>query len=160
MADDLRRIVDYDDYGVNPEFFAYIDSLYGPHSIDRFANECNAVLPRYNSLFYTPSTEAVDAFSVDWRFENNWLVPPVYFIPKALNHLRCCSAKGIVVAPDWPSSPFFPMLFGNSACFKPFIVETLVFKCDDIYKQGMNKMSIFGSKYFTSKVLVIRLDCS
>ena len=38
VADDLSRIVDYDDYGVNPEFFAYIDSLYGPHSIDRFAN--------------------------------------------------------------------------------------------------------------------------
>ncbi|XP_052270084.1 uncharacterized protein LOC127871322 [Dreissena polymorpha] len=82
VADSLSRLIDYDDYGVSKQFFYYIDSLYGPHDVDRFANSYNHVLPRYNSLCWTPTTEGVDAFSVNWCNNNNWLVPPVYLIPK------------------------------------------------------------------------------
>lgn len=50
-ADEYSRMVDYDYYGVDKEFFEYIDSLYGPHDVDRFANDYNYKLRRFNSKF-------------------------------------------------------------------------------------------------------------
>lgn len=160
LADELSRVIDYDDYGITREFFQFIDDLYGPHTVDRFATEYNNKILRYNSLFWTPSTEAVDAFSVHWGSENNLIVPPIYLIPKALNHLLFCKGKGTLIAPYWPSSPFFPMIFGENASLQPFIYEVLVFKtAENIYEQGKFKQTIFGTAKFTSKVLVVRLHC-
>jgi len=95
IADSLSKMINYDDYRVKQEFFDYVDALFGPHDVDRFANEVNHILPRYNSLAWTPSTEAVDAFSVSWKNYNNWLVPPVNLIPKASNHLVACKGQGL-----------------------------------------------------------------
>ena len=44
--------------------------------MDRFASHTNHLCPRFNSAFYCPGTEAVDAFSQDWGGENNWVNPP------------------------------------------------------------------------------------
>ena len=61
----------------------------------------NAKLPRFNSRFYQPGAEAVDAFMQTWDFENNWLVPPVSQIAKVITHLRLCKAEGTLVIPMW-----------------------------------------------------------
>ena len=34
---DYLRIVDYDDLGINKEMFRWLDRIWGPHSVDRFA---------------------------------------------------------------------------------------------------------------------------
>lgn len=160
-ADMYSRIVDLDDYGVTTEFFEFVDNMFGPHGIDRFANEHNFKVERYNSLFWTPSTEAVDAFSQDWENENNWCVPPVVLVPRALNHLVYCKGNGTFVVPYWPSSPFFPLIFGENSHLKPFIQDILLFSDPSgIYVQGNNKESIFGSSKFTSKVVVVRIVSS
>ena len=39
--------------------------------------------------FQCPGSEGVDAFSVDWVGENNWMVPPVYLISRTTSHLVC-----------------------------------------------------------------------
>ena len=38
-ADYLSRIVDKDDWLINPSIFRWLDYMWGPHSIDRFADE-------------------------------------------------------------------------------------------------------------------------
>jgi hypothetical protein len=38
-----------DDWQLNPRIFTYMDSLWGPHSIDRFATHGNTQLPCYNA---------------------------------------------------------------------------------------------------------------
>ena len=80
QADYLSRIVDYDDWKLNPIVFADLDCLWGPYSVDRFADASNAQLPRFNSRYWNKDTEAVDAFTVNWAGENNWVCPPVYLI--------------------------------------------------------------------------------
>ena len=59
-------------------FFAHLDHIWGPHTVDRSANTFKAHLPRFNSRFRVPGTEAVDAFSVLWAAENNWFVQPIH----------------------------------------------------------------------------------
>ena len=38
LADYLSRIIDYDDWYLDPSMFVRLDNLWGPHSVDRFAN--------------------------------------------------------------------------------------------------------------------------
>lgn len=66
----------YDDYTVKDEIFYYFNEMWGSHTVDRFACFYNSKLPRFNSRYFQPGSEAVDAFQKNWRFDFNWLVPP------------------------------------------------------------------------------------
>ena len=54
VADYISKTVDYDDWMLHPAIFAQLDSLWGPHSIDRFANPHNRQVERFNSRFWVP----------------------------------------------------------------------------------------------------------
>ena len=43
-ADAISHIVDFGDWYTTPEFFTHLDRLWGPHTVDRFANAANAHL--------------------------------------------------------------------------------------------------------------------
>ena len=58
-----------------------------------------SILYTMPDLWRCPSSEGVDAFSVDWAGENNWLVPPVYLIGHTIFHLEACGARGVLVVP-------------------------------------------------------------
>ena len=113
-ADDVSNIIDFDDWYTTQGFFAHLDHIWGPHTVDRFANALNAHLPRFNSRFRVPGTEAVDAFSVSWAAENNWLVPPVHCIIRVIQHLLVCSAFGTLVV---------PLVAGRLMLFGPFYLQ-------------------------------------
>ena len=81
-ADYLSRIIDYDDWRLNSNVFKILDSMFGPHTIDRFADSNNTQLARFNSRYWSPGSEAVDAFTINWAGENNWLCPPIALIPR------------------------------------------------------------------------------
>eukprot|EP00731_Ephydatia_muelleri_P018538 Em0011g578a len=110
IADYISRIVDYDDWYVNPAVFAWVEELWGPHTVDRFASHYNMQLPRFNSRFASPGAEAVDAFTVNWSGENNWWCPPPVLIPRVLRHAEGCRALGTLVVPCWESAPYWPLL--------------------------------------------------
>jgi hypothetical protein len=46
--------------------FEYLDALWGPHMVDRFANDLNAQLSVSISKYYCNGTAAMDAFSQCW----------------------------------------------------------------------------------------------
>ena len=69
----LSRLVDKDDWSLNCEIFALLDSRWGPHSVDRFASHYNTQLSKFNSRFLSLGCCAVDSLSQDWHDENNWL---------------------------------------------------------------------------------------
>ena len=59
--------------GVSQIFFKFMDSFWGPHLLDRFADDHNAKLKTFNSKYWCPNsnTSQVDAFAVSWQGENN-----------------------------------------------------------------------------------------
>jgi hypothetical protein len=88
--------------------FAWIQGLYGPHDIDRFASHACHLLPRYNSLYWDPLTEGVDAFKHDWDGANNFVHPPFNLIRHVVKKLTGCSSVACtLVVPDWPSQPWY-----------------------------------------------------
>ncbi len=101
----------------------------------------------------------VDAFSVDWSGDNNWLVPPIHLIPVVLNHIQVCKARGTLVLPEWPSAVFWPLLFSNSSPFKGLISQVLRFgESDNIFIHGKNPEAIFGCSKMKSAVLCLMLQ--
>ena len=98
-ADALSKTIDHDDWETTAPFFAYLNNLWGPFTIDRFADSNNAKVQRFNSKFMCPGTEGVDAFLSTWKNENNFLVPPVYLAGKVLRHMQYYGTKGVLVVP-------------------------------------------------------------
>ena len=153
-ADFLSRVVDYDDWRVKRDYFLLVEEKWGPHSVDRFANHENTQLPHFNSRFWCPGTEVVDAFSVSWAGENNWLV----LIPRVLNHMVALGGRATLVVRAWPSAPFWPLIFtdgGLSPIFSDFFEIPMG---NDVFVLGNYKNALFGSHNFRSAVLFLRFS--
>ena len=113
-ANFLSRIIDIDNWGTTADFVQLLGSLWGPHTVARFANMNNTKLLRLNSLYWNPGSIAVNAFTSDSSGENNWLVPPVSMVSRLINHLIKSNSVGTLVVPKWPSLPFWLLLFHTS----------------------------------------------
>jgi hypothetical protein len=107
-ADVISRIIDYDDWSLNPQLFLFLDANWGTHTIDCFASPENAQLPRFHSWFWSPGSVAVNTFTVNWGEEVNWWVPPLHLVCHTISHALNCKAKGTLVVPMWKSAPFWP----------------------------------------------------
>ena len=111
-ADFWSRVRDPSDWQLHPRFFHAVVARWGwVPTIDRFATANNSQVPRYNSAFADPGCEAIDAFSQSWAFEVNWLNPPWKVLARVLYTLRHePRAAAYLVAPVWPSEPWWPDL--------------------------------------------------
>ena len=136
QADYFSRIQESDDWMISPEAFAYVDSLWGPHTVDRFANNCNAQLARFNSRFWCPDTEAVDTFTCNWGEDVNWVCPPPFLILRTIRHAAETFAKGTIIVPSWPSAPFWPMLFPTFNKAAWFVRDMLVMPSEQVLLPG------------------------
>jgi len=143
---------------LNPSIFSLLDALWGPHSVDRFANPSNAQLERFNSRFWSPGSEAVDAFTCTWAGENNWWCPPVYLIPRVIRHAQSTCCKGTLIIPQWVSSPFWPLLFPDGV--NP--IESVVGIAELPSSEGLFLPGESGHNLFkdtpNTPVLALRLD--
>ena len=111
QADYLSRLRDTDDWMIQPAIFAHLDRLWGPHTIDRFANQLNSQLSRFNSRWWCPNTEAVDTFTCNWGSDINWACPPPFLVPRCNRHAAKTCAVGTLIFPCWPSAPYWPLLY-------------------------------------------------
>ena len=159
-ADYASRVVDSDDWGIHKSLFDMLNVQYGPFTIDRFANDRNTQLARYNSRFATPTTEAIDAFTQNWSADNNWLVPPPKLVPRVIKHLLRCQARGALVIPKWESAVFWPLLFpdGEPAWF---VRSTISFpNASRFIVKGFQPRTKFGASVFPEALLALQLDAS
>ena len=79
-ADYISRLIDTDDWQITDEFFLCIEDLWGPHSVDCFANYYNHKLREYFSRFWSPNYAGVDFLFQSLRRENCLVVPLVGII--------------------------------------------------------------------------------
>ena len=120
-ADAISRIIDYDDWSLNPSVFSFIDASWGPHTVDCFASPYNNQTKRFHSRFWSPGCEAVDTFTVNWGSEMNWWLPPQHLVCRTIRHASRCKAKGTLVVPAWNSAPFWPILCPDGCHLAPFV---------------------------------------
>ena len=108
-ADFWSRVCDFDDWGIQPVWFQKICNFFElTPTVDRFADNKNTKLPRFNARFFNAKAEAIDCFSQDWSAETNWVVPPIFLALRAIEHCRACRANMILVVPFWRYAVFWP----------------------------------------------------
>ena len=109
-ADFLSRILTPYEWQLHPRIFKMIDNMWGPHTVDRFASELTTQLPRFNSLYWDPMTEAVDAMMQSWEGENNYVNPPFWLLSKVMKKVKREKVVATVIAPYWPAQAWFQEL--------------------------------------------------
>jgi hypothetical protein len=137
QADAISKFKDINDWKLNSRVFKLLDDTFGPHTIDRFATHNNNLLPRFNSLYWCPGVEAVDAFSQDFSNENNWCNPPFCLIPRLLDLLQLQNAEATIIIPFWWSRPWWPKLCPGGALFAAFVTSVVELpQVDDLFAPG------------------------
>ena len=154
-ADYISRLIDFDDWQITPEFFLRLEKLWGPHTIDRFANFYAARLPRFFSRFWNPGTSGVDFFVQNLESENFLVVPPVSLIALVLHYLSLQKARATIVRPEWPSSSFWPLLTSQG---KQFMKDCFQQNGTEALTLGRNLNSFLGSVNFTGDIVAVRLE--
>jgi hypothetical protein len=114
LADDDSKIVDPFNFALSRPEFERLDRLWGPHQVDRFADDANALLASFNSRWWCLGTAAVDASSVPWgNGVVNWLHPPAEraIISMTLAKLRTDRGRGTLIVPAWSNNTWWPTLY-------------------------------------------------
>ena len=75
----------------------------------------------------------------------NWLFPPPRLIMRAVNHLKLCKGKGLLLTPEWKSASFYPYL--NSFLYSKQGKISLTYIGKNLFKLGADKDSFFGPKF-------------
>ena len=108
-------------YRLSPDWFAYLDGLWGPRTIDRFASAKDRQplgaphTGRFCSRYFHPDAEWTDALSIRWEGENNWLFPPTHLVGATIAHLRLTGAEGTLICPAAPWASWWNTIWSGPA---------------------------------------------
>jgi hypothetical protein len=159
-ADALSRkaYTDCDDWQVSSGKFRYLDKLWGPFTIDRFATDRNAKCLRFNSKVWCPGTEAIDSLSVVWHSEVNWLVPPPNLALSVIKKLLNENSTGVLIVPVWKSAPYWPMLCPDNN-YANFISSVHYFpKVGNILCRARGRKNVFGEDSFSFQMAAFLIN--
>ena len=79
-------------------------------TIGRFENNENEKTEKFNSEYWCPGKSDVNAFTISWSGENNYLVPSIYLIPRVIPHIKQSSCKGVLVLLYWLSAAYWSLI--------------------------------------------------
>jgi len=89
--------------------------------IDLFANRLNYQLKPFVSYRPDPEAMAVNSFLMNWTDWKFYAFPPFSIVSKTLQKVYFDRAEGIIIVPDWPNQPWFPLI-AQMQISKPFIL--------------------------------------
>ena len=127
-----RRLEPETEYEISSFAFNKITEFFQIPDIDLFASRTNHKCIRYVSWKKDPGSETIDAFTLNWKDFYFYAFPPFSIILKVLRKIRKDKAQGIVVIPDWPAQPWYP-LFQSMLAAEPLIFNPnkhLLISCD------------------------------
>ena len=135
--------------------------MWGPHTVDRFACYYNKKIKRFNSRYWNPGCDDIDAFSLNWSGENNWVVPPISVIPRVILFMRETRVTGTLICPCWYSAPYWPLLFPDGHNPIRAVVDLVEIQWrPGLFIPGRGGNEEFIMQVGRSKILAIRLDFS
>ena len=70
----------------------------------------NRQFPQHCAYRPDPDAKLMDAFSISWSYIKFYCFPPFSCILRAVRKIIQNQALGILVIPNWPTQPWYPML--------------------------------------------------
>ena len=102
-----RVFTDGTEWKLFPKYF--ICGRFSTPDIDLFASRLNAQCKKYVSWRPDPGAIKIDAFCDDWGDYNCvYLFPPFSLLTRVIQKFIEDQAQGIMVAPNWPTEPWYP----------------------------------------------------
>ena len=89
---------------------------------DWFASRLNHKCETYCAWQPDPGASVIDAFMADWHGSLGYFFPPFGLMGKVLEKFIQDKATGLIVAPFWPSQPWFPVL-ADLMCTPPVTID-------------------------------------
>ncbi len=105
-----RRVHHSSDWQLNRHIFLSLNQLFGPFQIDLFASRHNTQLPIFFSWMLDPDAHATDAMAQTWTDWAAYAFPPFALIPRVLAKIQTDNCQLLLIAPVWPSQPWYPVL--------------------------------------------------
>lgn len=123
-ADLLSRLSNDDtEWELAPYAFQQIKDRYATINIDLFATRKNSKCINFCSRFPDSEAMGIDAFTINWSSFKFYAFPPFALILKVLVKIKQEEAEGLVVVPNWPNQPWYPLFFellrGDPIIFQP-----------------------------------------
>ncbi|KAG0432867.1 hypothetical protein HPB47_020446 [Ixodes persulcatus] len=109
-----RRVMDASSWKLCPFTFSRVNCLWGPVHTDLFADFSNHQVRHYYSWKPDPQAAAVDALSQDWTGQGLYAFPPFSLVSRCIAKLQTSNSPLILVAPVWPSQPWYASLLHHS----------------------------------------------
>ena len=111
VADYLsRHFSDRIEWSINMKIFKKICKVFGQPTVDLFASRTNAKVDKYVAWGPDPEAWRIDAFVMCWTNEFFYVFPPFSLVGRVIRKLRADGGKAILVAPDWPTQPWYGSL--------------------------------------------------
>ncbi|XP_044594888.1 uncharacterized protein LOC123272255 [Cotesia glomerata] len=109
-ADSLSRLSNDDAEWELADFaFKMIVSRFELPDVDLFATKLNKKCACFCSRFPDAEAMEIDAFTISWSKFRFYAFPPFAMILKVINKIKVEKASGIVVVPNWPNQPWYPL---------------------------------------------------
>ena len=114
-----KKLNDNMEWALKQDIFSAIISRMATCDIDLFATRKNCKLEKYVSYLPDKRSCAVNAFSISWKHYTNYAFPPFSIIGRVIQKLCEDLAEMILVAPIFPSQPWFPQMLKqvSGPCF-------------------------------------------
>ena len=106
-----RNFSDNVEWSLNDKLFEQICQHFQTPDVDLFASRLNNKTSKYISFAPDPGAHAIDAFTINWSdFEFVYAFPPFSCVFKTLKKIVRDQASGVLIAPWWPSQPWWARL--------------------------------------------------
>ena len=156
FADMGSRDFHYDDIAVDCKTFDEIQKRFGPFQVDGFASHFNKKAPRFFSKQDSPGSEGVDFFLQDLSPEDNhWLFPMPKDLCKVVWRLQEQEAKGAILVPVWPASPFFNFFWPDGSHAASWVEGMWITRPQFICGPLVTSKGFKGRRIFESAVLKV-----
>ena len=96
------------DWSICDKVFEKLSLMVGGYTIDRFSCDYNRKCPRFNSRWWVPGCEGINALKQNWAGEVNWLVPPPRLIIDCLEKIKSEKCIGTIIIPEWRTASYWP----------------------------------------------------
>ena len=158
-ADALSKTIDPDDWSVSDRIFKYFTKVYGPFSLDVFANNHNSKCNTFFSRWWCEGSSGIDAFCHSWEKHYCWIVPPPNLLTRVILFCLKHKVKGILIFPRWESAAFWPLLFPQGKLLKGFSIVQEFRRPSNFFVPGPFRNNIFSCHTFSGDVIALKIDC-
>jgi hypothetical protein len=156
-ADEGSKGLNTDNWSIDAFSFDQLNQVYN-FDFDVFASFGNAKVPRFCSLFYHESAQAVEAFSLSWsQLGMLWVCPPVSLLIQVYHKICSSVCKGVLVLPMWKTASFYSFFFEGDIPRPPF---ALIKQWHPyiIQNEGARNTPLFGITPFMFAALYFKVE--